>query len=185
MKNRANVLIAALTGAAVAAVALLVWHFSQREAAPAPHVVPGKAYGAWILSCTAPVNGQKHCALSLRVVDKSRKHLRLAASVVADKNNAPRFVVVTPPDVNVAAGIRIAKDAKSAAVFGFEICTARFCSAGRALDAPLLALLEAGTPVTLHYAAANGRPFGFKLPTTHFGEGFAAWTAAEPKLSPH
>lgn len=179
MKNRRQVLIAIAAGIAIIAAGFLIWYFAL--GGNARHGIAGKAYGPWLLTCAEQASTGKRCALSLRVVDKSHKHLVLAASVVRGKANAPFFTVVTPPNIMVAGGVQISKDAKSSVKLDFEICTERFCRAAGALNDNLRQLLMSGTEVSVRYANPRGRAVGLKLPTKDFSEGYGAWSAEVPQ----
>lgn len=69
--------------------------------------LPSRAFGHWALNCVQNAKNVKSCEISLRVVDRKTHGVLLDLLVGRNGKGKPVYVVVTPPNVTLPAGLRL------------------------------------------------------------------------------
>jgi invasion protein IalB len=151
--------------------------------APAPQLpagvtrLPTQTFGNWNLNCLQNLQKQKKCELVLRAVDRTRKALVLSLAVARNTKGETLLVVITPPSVALAAGVRLVPGTSPEMKIGFATCGPGACQAIVGLSDSLVAALSSADALQVSYVAGTGHPVNYKLPITGFSQGFAAWQA--------
>jgi invasion protein IalB len=150
---------------------------------PAPQLpagvtrLPVQKFGSWNLTCLQNLQKQKKCELVLRAMDRTRKALVLSLAVARNAKGEALLVVVTPPSVAFAAGVRLVPGTSPEMKVGFATCAPGACQAIVGLSDSVVAALSSAEVLQVSYVAGTGRPVNYKLPITGFSQGFAAWRA--------
>ncbi|MDE2184057.1 MAG: invasion associated locus B family protein [Alphaproteobacteria bacterium] len=141
--------------------------------------LPSRTFGNWTMTCIEAPKQGKRCELVMPVVDKNKQAvLRLA--VTRGPQGKAVLVVMTPPNVVLPEGLTLVPGRRSAIKLGFLRCAPRACQAITALDSGAESALSAADTLEIGYVGAGGRKVAYKMPTSGFADGYAAWQAAYP-----
>ena len=159
----------------------------QANAAPAAQLPPGVRrlpqanFSAWALNCLQNPQGAKHCELSMRAYDPKQKGVVLQLVATRGGNGRPLLAVLTPNNAALGPGVRLVLGTKGTTI-PFRNCTPQACQAVTGLQGTLLYLITASPTVQVGYNIASGQPINYRLPTTGFDKGYAAWQTQEQGL---
>lgn len=157
-----------------------------QEKAPPPGFkrLPVRQFGNWNLVCVTDDVSGKRCDLLLRVADKKTKKLLLSMVLAKGPKKDTVFVVVTPPNVMLPAGLRVAPEGKPEMKLNFASCKPGSCEAVAQFDQAFEGAISSASQVKVAYLTGAGREVGYNIPVTGFNEGYGAWQdelkAAQP-----
>jgi len=146
--------------------------------------LPERNFGDWRLMCLQNAKGMKRCELVLRAIAQKSHQLLAAVAVGQGPRGRTVLTVRTPPAVILPKGVNLKLGDTDLGGLAFVACTPRFCRAVQELDDKTATALGAADVAGIRYTVANGREIGFKVPAKGFAEGFAAWKAEQPAVTP-
>lgn len=191
-KNKANLTLGLVIAVVVAVVAFAVIAiFADKTDAPAPPKPVAVAnpdtlplqvhhFGNWTLACGSQKG--EDCALVFNAVDKSRKHLLLRLSVV-ETAKGPAMLVMAPPTDKTPANFTIAPDKGASVTVPYTRCAPGLCETGFTINDAMRTALTSSQSAEVKFIA-GAQPLSFRIPLSGFPQGYAAWSARQPKGSP-
>ena len=141
------------------------------------------SFGNWTLACIQGPKGGKQCDLVMPVVDGATKNVVLKLLVTRGPQGKPVLIVLTQPNVVLPEGLSLAMGSQPAIKIAFLRCGPGACQALLELDGTTSAALGKADTLQIGYVGANGNRLGYKVPTTGFGDGYAAWQTKSPPLA--
>jgi invasion protein IalB len=142
-----------------------------------------RSFGNWTLACVQGPKGGKQCDLVMPVIDGATKKTVLKLLVTRGPQGKPVLSVLTPPDVVLPEGLTLVPGSKPAIKIAFLRCGPGACQALLALDGATSAALGGADALQISYVGAGGHKVGYKVPTTGFSDGYAAWQTESPPLA--
>ncbi len=146
---------------------------------PAPAVQPpqGKLthFGNWIVLC--PPDGDTsgvRCAAQFSLVDKKRKIPVIVWRIGFNKKQTMVMDMVTPTEVFIAKGVRLAIGKSAAIILPYVSCGLRGCQSNISIPPELLAAMKLSKDAILILAPTNGKILQLKLDVSGLGEALSA-----------
>lgn len=152
--------------------------FAWSQNAPATAQPPqGKLshFGNWIVLC--PPDGDKsgvRCAAQFSLVDKKRKVPVIVWRIGYNKKQDLVMDMVTPTEVFIAKGVRLAIGKAPAVILPYVSCGLRGCQSNLSIEPDLLAAMKVSKDAILILAPTNGKILQLKLDVSGLGDALTA-----------
>ena len=132
-------------------------------------------FGNWIVLC--PPEGDAsgaRCAAQFSLIDKKRKLAVIVWRIGFNKQKKLAMDMVTPTEVFIAKGVRVAIGKNPAITLPYVSCGLRGCQSSLTIPPELLAGIKSATSAILILAPTNGKNLQLKLDITGLGGAVAA-----------
>ncbi len=132
-------------------------------------------FGNWIVLC--PPDGDKsgvRCAAQFSLVDKKRKIPVIVWRIGFNKKQALVMDMVTPTEVFLAKGVRLAIGKAPAITLPYVSCGLRGCQSNFAVTPELITAIKGSKIAILILAPTNGKLLELKLDVSGLDEALAA-----------
>ena len=132
-------------------------------------------FGNWIVLC--PPDGDKsgvRCAAQFSLVDKKRKVPMIVWRIGYNKKQTLVMDMVTPTEVFLAQGVRLAIGKAPAVTLPYVSCGLRGCQSNLAVPPELLTAIKGSKVAILILAPTNGKLLQLKLDVSGLDEALTA-----------
>ncbi len=127
-------------------------------------------FGNWIVLCPpdGDVSGAR-CAAQFSLIDKKRKLAVIVWRIGFNKQKKLAMDMVTPTEVFIAKGVRVAIGKNPAIILPYVSCGLRGCQSTTTITPELMAGIKGATSAILILAPTNGKNLQLKLDITGLG----------------
>lgn len=152
--------------------------FASAQNAPAAAKPPqGKLshFGNWIVLC--PPEGDAsgvRCAAQFSLVDKKRKIPVIVWRIGFNKKQVLLMDMMTPTEVFIAQGVRLAVGKSPAVTLPYVSCGLRGCQSTFSITPELLSAMKVSKDAILILAPTNGKLLQLKLDVSGLGDALTA-----------
>jgi invasion protein IalB len=145
------------------------------EGAKSPPKPKVTAYGNWSVLC--PPDGDTSgvpCAMQLSMVDKKRKVAVIVWRVGFNKKQELLFDLVTPTEIMIKSGVRLAIGKSKAVTLPYVSCGLRGCESRLKVSDELIVAMKSAKQAVLTLAPTNGKMLQLKLNIDGLSEAMTA-----------